>query len=65
MGLSGVGQSSGYLLAAVGPMLFGYLRDAINSWTISLIVVCICMLLVELGAAKNSYVTSNTIEEVF
>ncbi|EOO26774.1 cyanate transporter, partial [Bacillus cereus VD133] len=60
--LSGMAQSIGYLLAAVGPILFGYLRDASGSWTISvmgLIVVCICMLPVGLGAAKNSYVTSN------
>ncbi|MHA2890477.1 CynX/NimT family MFS transporter [Bacillus cereus] len=62
--LSGMSQSIGYLLAAVGPILFGYLRDASGSWTVSvigLIIVCICMLPVGLGAAKNSYVTSNTI----
>ncbi|EOO24347.1 cyanate transporter [Bacillus cereus VD133] len=64
--LSGMAQSIGYLLAAVGPILFGYLRDASGSWTISvigLIIVCICMLPVGLGAAKNSYVTSNNIEK--
>ena len=30
--LSGMAQSVGYLLAAVGPFLFGLLRDATHAW---------------------------------
>lgn len=30
--LSGMAQSFGYLLAAIGPILFGFLHDATNGW---------------------------------
>ncbi len=57
--LSGMAQSVGYLLAAPGPFLFGFLRDATGSWTAPLAVlfaVTVCLLLVGLGAARDAYV---------
>ena len=32
--LSGMSQSAGYLLAAIGPILMGVLFDTFNSWTL-------------------------------
>ncbi|AVK49300.1 transporter [Clostridium sp. MF28] len=61
--LSGMAQSGGYLLAAFGPMLFGFLHDAVNNWTLPLIIL-ICAaglcLLAGLGASRNLYVSKNT-----
>ena len=54
--LSGMAQSIGYLLAAFGPMFFGYLHDANNNWTmplITLIGVSSVCLLSGLGASRN------------
>nr|WP_244223446.1 MFS transporter [Amycolatopsis circi] len=42
--LSGMAQGFGYLLAAVGPFVFGLLHDATGSWTVSLIVLLVVML---------------------
>ncbi|WP_051166330.1 CynX/NimT family MFS transporter [Amycolatopsis orientalis] len=41
--LSGMAQGFGYLLAAVGPFVFGLLHDATGSWTVSLIVLLAVM----------------------
>jgi CP family cyanate transporter-like MFS transporter len=61
--LSGMAQSIGYLLAAFGPMLFGYLHDVTNSWTMPLIILIgvagIC-LFTGLGASRDLYVGSTT-----
>jgi CP family cyanate transporter-like MFS transporter len=57
--LSGMAQSFGYLLAATGPTLFGYLHDATHSWTIPLLLllsISVLLLLTGLGAAKKRYV---------
>lgn len=57
--LSGMAQSVGYLLAAVGPTLFGFLHDSTHSWTPPLILLAAASLLIfvfGLGAARNSYV---------
>lgn len=37
--LSGMGQSIGYLVAAFGPVLFGYLHDATGGWRVPLAVL--------------------------
>lgn len=37
--LSGMAQSIGYLLAAIGPVLIGVLQDVFNSWTIPLLLL--------------------------
>ncbi|WP_019850833.1 MFS transporter [Desulfitobacterium sp. PCE1] len=59
--LSGMAQSIGYLLAAFGPMFFGYLHDATNNWTMPLVILIgvagIC-LLAGLGASRDLYVSS-------
>ena len=41
--LSGMSQSAGYLLAAVGPMLIGSIFDATGSWTIPMLIFIVCM----------------------
>jgi CP family cyanate transporter-like MFS transporter len=55
-------QSVGYLLAAFGPMLFGFLHDAANSWDLPLIVligtVCLC-LFAGLGASRDLHIKYN------
>lgn len=53
--LSGLAQSIGYLLAAVGPALFGLLYDISKNWTVPLLmlmIVLVAKLLFGLGAAK-------------
>ena len=58
--LSGMAQSIGYLLAAAGPMLFGYLRDALDNWRIPvyiLILVASLCLLCGVFAAHDKYVS--------
>src|SRR5699024_12585666 len=39
--LSGMAQSFGYLLAALGPVLIGLLQDLFRSWTMPLILLLI------------------------
>jgi len=59
--LSGMAQSIGYLLAASGPILFGFLHDLTHNWTVSLLVLfaaSIIQLIVGLGAGRNAYVTT-------
>lgn len=58
--LSGMAQSIGYLLAAVGPAFFGLLHDVTHSWTIPLIILCIAailLLIVGMEAGSNKFVT--------
>ena len=53
--LSGMAQSIGYMVAAVGPVLFGKLFDLSGDWTVPLamlIVAAIVKLLMGLGAGK-------------
>ena len=59
--LSGMAQSMGYLLAMVGPFLFGVLRDVTQAWTVPLVLlfaVAVCLLITGLGAARDVHVTS-------
>lgn len=54
--LSGMAQSFGYLLAAIGPALFGVLHDVTHSWTISLwmlIIVSVLIFVFGYGAGKE------------
>jgi MFS transporter, CP family, cyanate transporter len=57
--LSGMGQSLGYLLAAVGPVLFGVLHDAMAGWSGPLIMLAALIgvqALVALGAGRDRLV---------
>ncbi|MEY8600969.1 CynX/NimT family MFS transporter [Staphylococcus shinii] len=57
--LSGFGQSVGYLIAAVGPFLIGYLHDTTESWDsgiIALIVMSALFFIFGYPAAKNRVV---------
>lgn len=42
--LSGMSQSAGYLLAAVGPFLLGLVFDLTSSWNASIIILIFCLL---------------------
>ncbi|USG63935.1 MFS transporter [Brevibacillus ruminantium] len=54
--LSGMSQSIGYLLAAFGPTLFGFMYDLTQGWTIPILmvlVVSLCLLFVGLQTGRN------------
>lgn len=52
--ISGFAQSVGYFLAAVGPVLFGYLHDATNSWNIPIVLFIASALLLFVTASISS-----------
>ncbi|ASN07319.1 MFS transporter [Virgibacillus necropolis] len=57
--LSGMAQSLGYTLAALGPMFIGFLFDITHAWSvplITLICVAILVLFFGYGAGRNQYV---------
>lgn len=57
--LSGMAQSLGYFLAAVGPTLIGYEYDHTQSWflpILTLIIVSMLMTIAGFGAGRNKYV---------
>ncbi|MEK5389062.1 MFS transporter [Margalitia sp. FSL K6-0131] len=57
--LSGMAQSIGYLLAAVGPTLFGVLHDITHNWAIPLWMLVITSVLIfisGIGAGRNKYI---------
>ncbi|WP_240627369.1 CynX/NimT family MFS transporter [Thermoflavimicrobium daqui] len=66
--LSGMAQSIGYLLAAMGPFLCGYIHDFTHSWVIPLtITICVCVLMIffGLGAGRAMYIHSSRDKRVF
>ncbi|WP_336785635.1 CynX/NimT family MFS transporter [Paenibacillus sp. MMO-177] len=57
--LSGMAQSVGYLLAAIGPLVFGMIHDMTHHWTVSigmLIAASLLIFIFGMGAARNRYV---------
>ena len=59
--LSGMAHSVGYLLAAIGPTLFGFIHDATNSWTIPLLILVgasVLLFIFGLGVVKDQYIGS-------
>ncbi|MGG0410192.1 CynX/NimT family MFS transporter [Peribacillus simplex] len=59
--LSGMAQSFGYLLAAIGPVLFGLLHDITHSWTVPLLMLAVIsalIFIVGMRAGNNEYVTT-------
>lgn len=60
--LSGMAQSIGYFLAAVGPFLVGFLFDFTQSWNVSLLIlllVCMLMTVAGIGAGRNETIFSS------
>lgn len=58
--LSGMAQSVGYLLAASGPTLFGFIHDQTQGWTLPLLLLVVFSLLLlptGLKAGSRGYVT--------
>ncbi|MET1087882.1 MAG: MFS transporter [Arthrobacter sp.] len=61
--LSGMAQSVGYGLAAVGPVMFGGLRDISGNWTLPLLVTAAVMAVLAvtgLFAGRNRVISSPT-----
>jgi CP family cyanate transporter-like MFS transporter len=57
--LSGMSQSVGYAIAAIGPALFGTVHAVSGSWTLSLVILLVTMTLqgvVGLSAARDRFV---------
>ncbi len=57
--LSGMAQSIGYLLAAVGPLLFGLVHDMTGSWTAALLLLLVAGVIYMIagwGAGNNRYI---------
>ncbi|KRN99872.1 CynX/NimT family MFS transporter [Companilactobacillus kimchiensis] len=47
--VSGMAQSAGYLLAAIGPVMFGYIENRVNSWNLIIIILAIMSVLLTLS----------------
>lgn len=57
--LSGMSQSIGYILAAVGPLFIGYLYDLTHNWTaplITMVFISLLMIIFSLLAGRERYV---------
>jgi len=57
--LSGMAQSIGYILAAIGPSVIGWMFDLTHSWVtpiLSLMVISVLITIAGLGAGRNCYV---------
>jgi len=58
----------GYLLAAAGPILFGFVHDLTHNWTIPLLILvaaAILLFIFGMGAASSNYVTSTKRNSTF
>ncbi len=58
--LSGIAQSLGYLLAATGPVFFGYIHDVTGSWNgpiLLFILTSILLLFAGLHAGRDCYIS--------
>jgi MFS transporter, CP family, cyanate transporter len=63
--LSGMAQSIGYLMAAVGPFLMGVLFDLYHTWSITLtlcLLFTVLMVMVGLGASKNKVIFAEKVD---
>ncbi|MED1470566.1 MFS transporter [Bacillus salipaludis] len=57
--LSGMAQSTGYILAAIGPLFIGFLYDQTHMWTtplITLIIVSVIQMTFGMLSGRNRYV---------
>lgn len=59
--LSGMAQSFGYLLAALGPVMIGVLQDVFHSWTMPFILLLIASAIIGIAgtlAGKKKVIES-------
>lgn len=61
--LSGFAQSTGYLLAAIGPITFGWLHDVTNSWSATIFAFMLCTIVILISGLYAS--RNKTIEQSF
>lgn len=61
--LSGFAQSTGYLLAAIGPITFGWLHDVTNSWSATIFAFMLCTIVILVSGLYAS--RNKTIEQSF
>ncbi|EKN71617.1 ABC transporter permease [Neobacillus bataviensis LMG 21833] len=57
--LSGMAQSTGYILAAIGPLFIGYLYDKTHIWTVpltTLIVISLIVMVFGMLSGRNRFV---------
>lgn len=57
--LSGMAQSVGYILAAIGPLFIGYLYDLTHNWTaplITMVVISLLLVIFSVFAGREKYV---------
>jgi len=47
--VSGMAQSAGYLLAAIGPVIFGFLENLVKSWSLIIVILIIMSVLLTLS----------------
>lgn len=52
--ISGFAQCIGYLLAAIGPVLFGYIHDSTNSWDLPILLFIVVTLILFVSASISS-----------
>ncbi|KRG13222.1 transporter [Virgibacillus soli] len=63
--MSGMAQSFGYLLAAVGPTLFGGLHDLFHSWNVPLLLlllIAIIIFIAGINAGKNTVISDSSVQ---
>lgn len=63
LALSGFGQSVGYLVASLGPLLLGVSHDLTKTWNVAIVMLmcmAFCILLVGLYASKSAYVEDDS-----
>jgi Cyanate permease len=47
--VSGMAQSAGYLLAAIGPVMFGFIENTVKSWNLIIVILIIMSVLLTLS----------------
>lgn len=47
--VSGMAQSAGYLLAAIGPVMFGYIENTVHSWNMIIFILIVMSVLLTLS----------------
>jgi CP family cyanate transporter-like MFS transporter len=64
--LSGMAQSVGYLMAAIGPALVGFLHHALGAWTVPLLMligITVLLFIFGMGAGRNAFIGRTEVRE--